>query len=164
MSATVADTAAAPVAALSSRFLASLRLQMGPAYDVGVTPAGWRRMRVLPSGSLLGPRLRAEVLPSGLDAFLRRGDGVMQTDARLTVRTDDGQLIYVWYTGLRYGSPEVMAQIERGEAVAHDAYYLRSMPRFETASPQYEWLNRIVSIGVGRREGDEVIYDIHEIL
>lgn len=166
MSATVADAAAAaaPVAALSSRFLASLRLQMGPAYDLGITPSGWRRMRVLPSGSLIGPRINATVLPGGLDAFLRKSDGTLHTDARLTLKTDDGQLIYLSYRGLRYGNPEVMARIEADQPVGDDEYYLRNVPTFETASAAYEWLNRIVAVGVGRREPRAVAYTIYEIL
>ena len=152
-------------APLRSRFLASLRLVMGPAHDLGDTPSGWRRMRVLPEGSLLGPRLDAKDRPGGgMDAFLRKAAGTLHTDARLPLMTKDGALIYLQYRGLRHGDADVMGRIERNEPVADDAYYLRNVPVFETASAQYEWLNRIVAVGVGRREGDAVVYEIHEIL
>lgn len=149
---------------LQSRYLATLRLDMGDAHDLGVTPSGWRRMRVLPSGTLIGPRLRASVLPGGLDAFLRKGDGTLHTDARLTLRTADGALIYLQYRGVRHGSPEVMQRIERNEPVGDDEYYLRNVPVFETASPAYEWLNRLVAVGIGRRAPGAVVYAFHEIL
>jgi hypothetical protein len=150
--------------ALESRLLGVLRLDMGEAHDLGITPSGWRRMRVLPSGSLVGPRIDATVLPGGLDAFLRKSDGTLHTDARLTLRTSDGALIYLTYRGVRYGNPEAMARIEANQPVGDDEYYLRNVPAFETASPAYEWLNRIVAVGVGRREPNAVAYTIYEIL
>lgn len=156
------DTAGAP--GLSSRLLGTLRLDMGEAHDLGITPSGWRRMRALPSGSLIGPRINATVLPGGLDAFLRKSDGTLHTDARLTLKTDDGQLIYLSYRGVRYSNPDVMARIEADQPVGDDEYYLRNIPIFETASAAYEWLNRIVAVGVGRREPRAVAYTIYEIL
>jgi hypothetical protein len=35
---------------------------------------------------------------------------------------------------------------------------------FETASAKYDWLNRIVGVGVGRREPSAAVYDVFEIL
>jgi hypothetical protein len=151
-------------APLRSRYLATLTLDMGAAYDLGVTPSGWRRMRSLPSGTLRGPRIDAQVLPGGLDAFLRKGDGTLHTDARLTLQTPDGALVYLQYRGVRHAPAEVMQRIERGEPVADDEYYLRSVPTFETASPDYEWLNRLLAVGVGRRGPGVAVYVFHEIL
>jgi hypothetical protein len=155
---------AAETPGLSSRLLGTLRLDMGEAHDLGITPSGWRRMRVLPSGSLIGPRINATGLPGGLDAFLRKSDGTLHTDARLTLKTHDSQLIYLSYRGVRYGTPEVMARIEANQPVRQDEYYLRNVPTFETASAAYEWLNRIVAVGVGRREPQAVACTIYEIL
>ena len=42
--------------------------------------------------------------------------------------------------------------------------FLRITPSFETAEPRYDWLNRIVAVGVGRRLPKAVHYDIFEIL
>jgi hypothetical protein len=35
---------------------------------------------------------------------------------------------------------------------------------FETASKKYHWMNRVVGIGVGRREPSAVYYDVFEVL
>jgi hypothetical protein len=35
---------------------------------------------------------------------------------------------------------------------------------FETASPKYDWLNRIVPVGVGQRGPTDVSYTVHELL
>jgi Protein of unknown function (DUF3237) len=44
------------------------------------------------------------------------------------------------------------------------AYYFRTNPLFETASPKYDWLNRIVSIGIGHRPAGGPVYSVFEIL
>lgn len=149
---------------LESRFLGTLRIEIAESHLVGDTPAGFRRVDVFRGGSLKGPRVDATILGGGSDALLRRRDGALQPDVRLTLRTGDGALIHVTYRGVRHGPPEVMARIARDEPVASHEYYLRSAPFFETAAPAYDWLNRIVAVGVGRREPGAAIYDIHEIL
>ncbi len=42
--------------------------------------------------------------------------------------------------------------------------YLRNTPNFETASGKYDWLNRIVAVGVGRRRSDHAAYEVFQIL
>ena len=56
---------------------------------------------------------------------------------RITLVTDDGALILMTYRGVRYGPPEVIARLGRGETVDPAEYYLRTAPFFETASPKY---------------------------
>ena len=40
----------------------------------------------------------------------------------------------------------------------------RIKPYFETASETCDWLNRVVTVGVGRRLPDHAAYDVFEIL
>ena len=35
---------------------------------------------------------------------------------------------------------------------------------FETASPQYQWLNRIIAVGTGRRTPEGPVYEVFEVL
>jgi hypothetical protein len=42
--------------------------------------------------------------------------------------------------------------------------YFRLNPLFETANASYDWLNRIVAIGIGHRVADGPIYSIFEVL
>jgi hypothetical protein len=58
----------------------------------------------------------------------------------------------------------VNARIARGEPVSGADYYLRTVPFFETSSPKYAWINKIVSVGVGERRADSVVYQVFEIL
>jgi hypothetical protein len=41
-------------------------------------------------------------------------------------------------------------------------YHFRITPRFETATPRYDWMNRIVAVGVGDRKSEGPIYSIFE--
>src|SRR5262249_49001836 len=137
---------------LQSQFLAALTIEIAESFELGDTPAGRRRIDAFHRGTLEGPRIRGVTLAGGSAALLRRHDGAMQPDVRLTIRTDDDALIYIFYRGIRHGPPEVMARIARDEPVAPHEYYLRNAPFFETAASKYDWLNRIIAVGVGRRE------------
>ncbi len=149
---------------LKSEFLFTFTVTVAQLHDVGETPFGTRHIDMLGGGSFEGPRLRGAVLPGGIDQKLIRSDGAMTPNVRLVLQTDDDALIYMYYTGVRHGSPEVMRRIADGESVDPSEYYLRNAPFFETAAPRYDWLNRIVSVGVGRRMPDHAAYDIFEVL
>lgn len=51
-----------------------------------------------------------------------------------------------------------------GDPVDAGEYYFRVAPFLETASPKYDWLNRIVPVGVGQRGPTDVSYTVHELL
>jgi hypothetical protein len=150
---------------LKSRHLFAITMTLPPILELGDTPAGHRRVFTVSGGEFAGDRLRGEVLPqAGSDLLLVRADGSSQQDVRLILRTDDGALILMTYRGVRHASPEVTARIARGERVARSDYYLRTAPFFETSSPKYAWLNKIVSVGIGERRPDGVTYDVFEVL
>lgn len=149
---------------LRSEYLFTITVTVTALHDVGAVPLGTRHLDMLGAGKFEGPGLKGEVLPGGLDMKTLRSDGAMNPDVRLVLKTDDGALIFMHYRGVRHGSPEVMASIARGESVPPTEYYLRSTPYFETAAPKYDWLNRIVAVGVGRRLPDRGEYDVFQIL
>lgn len=149
---------------LRSQPLAILTAQLGPAQMLGQTPQGNRKIAPVLGGTLRGPRLNARLLPFGGDWALTRADGVLTLDVRLTVETDDGALIHLTYTGMRHGTPEVLARLARGESVDASEMYFRIAPRFETSAPDYLWLNRLLAVGVGERLPEGPRYHIHEIL
>jgi hypothetical protein len=152
------------MAELRSKFLFTATFGVAKMHDIGQTPFGLRNIDMLGAGEFQGPRLKGEVLAGGMDQKIFRADGAMNPNVRLVLRADDGALIYMHYTGVRYGTPEVMQRIADGETVDPSEYYLRNTPYFETASAIYDWLNRIVAVGVGRRLPDHAVYDVFEIL
>ena len=149
---------------LSLRPLAVLTARLDAPQKLGQTPAGDRKIVPVLGGIVEGPRFSGEILPFGGDWAVTRADGVLLLDVRLTVRTDDGALVHVTYSGMRHGPEAVMARLAAGDAVDPSEYYFRIQPRFETAHPDYLWLNRLLAVGVGERLADGPRYHIHEVL
>jgi hypothetical protein len=151
---------------LKSEFLFEMKAGLGepPTVNVGTTPHGTRVIIYVTGGTFEGPKIKGEVLPGGGDWVLARPDGVGVLDVRGALRTDDGEIIYVYYRGLNYMPPEVAARAAKGEAVDPSESYFRTTPVFETASEKYSWLNKLVAVGVGRRTDEGVAYRIYAIL
>src|SRR5215510_4913479 len=140
-------------------------MKLAPTLELGDTPAGNRRVFTVSSGEFIGERLRGQVLPqASSDLLLVRTDGSYQQDVRLILKTDDVALILMVYRGVSYASPEVRTLMARGERVAPSDYYLRTAPFFETSSPKYAWLTKMVSVAIGERQSDGVVYEVFEIL
>jgi hypothetical protein len=138
-------------------------VQVASPVVIGRTPLGERRTISILGGRFEG-RLNAEVIPGGADWQIITADGTAYLEAQYVLRTTDGASIYVRNTGIRHGSSEVLARIAAGEIVNPSQYYFRSTPRFETADPRYEWLNKIVALCSGARTIDSVLIDFYEVL
>jgi len=147
-----------------TRPLFVMRLDVRKLQIVGATPGAFRRIGVVPGGAFEGERLAGEVLEGGSDWQTVRGDGATTLNVRLVLKTTDDALITMTYQGLRHGPPEVIARIDKGEAVDPASYYFRINPLFETAAATYDWLNRIVAVGIGHRRADGPIYSVFELL
>jgi hypothetical protein len=141
-----------------------MRLTVRDIQSVGETPAAFRRIGVVPGGVFAGERLSGEVLDGGSDWQTVRADGATTLDVRLVLKTADDALIAMTYKGLRHGRPEILKRIENGEAVDPASYYFRINARFETAAPQYDWINRVIAVGVGHRQAEGPIYGLFEVL
>jgi Protein of unknown function (DUF3237) len=133
---------------MNTRPLMILRLTTAVTQNVGSTPRG--RLTIFPivGGSFEGDRLRGTVLTGGADWATATPHGAFELDLRATLETDDGALIHLTFTGVRDDSRQ----------------YLRTLPRFETAAPQYEFLNRLLAIGVGEIRSDGPVHVIEELL
>jgi hypothetical protein len=135
--------------ALASEFLMDMVLDTAPAQDLGA-----RRIVPVTGGTFEGPKLKGTALSGGGDWIIRRPDGANELNVRATLKTDDDQLIYVSYRGLIYTPPG-------GNASAR---YWRTTPVFETASPKYDWLTRIIAVGVGLTVPGKAAYRVYTIL
>ena len=115
--------------------------------DVGATPSGRRRVVRVTGGSFAGPKLRGTVLPGGGDRLIERADGAWALDVRITLRTDDGALIYAYYLGLFHAERGVFERIAAGQAVDPKSMHgstvcLRSVWAAERSA---KWLMRSMS-------------------
>ena len=147
----------------SLRFLYTSSVEVGTPIMVGSTPYGERRIIPILGGSFAGPRLAGKILSGGADWQVIRTDGAAELEARYTLQTDDGALIYVLNQGIRSGSKEVMARLAKGEKVHPSEYYFRTRPVFETGAPKYQWLHNIIAVATGERLPDEVIITVYEV-
>jgi hypothetical protein len=131
--------------------------------ELGETPQGRRRIIGITGGRFSGERLSGRVLPGGADWQLVRPDGVADLDARYTLETSDGALIYVRNRGYRHGPADILKRLASGESVDPGLYYMRTTPRFETGDPRYAWLNRIVCVASGARRRTAVELEVFEV-
>jgi 5-methylphenazine-1-carboxylate 1-monooxygenase len=143
--------------------LMKIKVTLEPVRDLGETPLGRRRIIGITGGSFAGPGLSGKVLPGGADWQLIRSDGVAFLDARYTLETTDGALIYVSNKGYRHGPKEVIERLAKGEEVDPALYYMRTTPWFETAAAHYAWLNRAVCVATGARRAAAVELDFYEV-
>ena len=143
--------------------LMQVQVTLEPVRDLGETPLGRRRIIGIAGGQFSGPRLSGRILPGGADWQLIRSDGVAYLDARYTLETSDGALIYVNNKGYRHGPKEVVERLAKGEDVDPALYYMRATPWFETSAPRSAWLNRIICVASGARRPAGVELDFYEV-
>ena len=136
---------------MRSRPLMTLRLSTAPTQNIGDGPHGTRLTFPIIGGSFDGDRLRGKVLPGGDDWVVKRADGVLELDLRITLETEDGALIHMTFEGIR-------------DDAAPGAPYVRTLPRFETADAKYFFLNRLLAVGTGEIGANGPVHVIEEIL
>ena len=104
--------------------------------------------------------------PTGGDWLTLRTDGVVIVDVCLTIETHDGALIYASYQGaIDFGEDGYQKIIE--QALPPMVRKIRTAPRFQTAHPNYQWLNRLQCLGIGQTDPERpgaVHYDVYAVL
>ena len=158
------DTLPEALLSVTTKPLFAMRLDVGGMHSIGVPEGPGQRVAVVPSGIFEGERLSGTVLDGGADWQTMRGDGATTLDVRLVLRTNDGALIGMTYSGVRHGPAEVLARLAQGEAVDPADYYFRTSASFTTSDPRYAWINRIVAVGIGHRAPSGPVYNLFEIL
>jgi hypothetical protein len=131
-------------------FLMQASFDVQGSHTVGF-PGGERVTVSVTGGTFEGPRLKGTVLTPGGDWLVRRPDGSSVLDVRVTLQTDDTQLIYMSYRGIMY-TPKGGKQ------------YWRTIPMFETGAEKYSWLNQIVCVGVGIPTPGKAVYRVFQVL
>lgn len=129
----------------------------------GETPFGYKFIgRSAGGGTFEGPKIKGTVIEAA-DWFTLNNE-IGTVDARDTLKTDDGEMIYMTYPGFLHGRPggkeDFMNRFLAGQ-VEYEEYYFRTSPVFVTGSEKYDWLNGLVTIGVGEAIAGGVAYDIY---
>jgi hypothetical protein len=145
-------------------FVFEAHVSIAAPLDLGNTRAGHRRVIPILGGDFEGPRIRGKVLEGGADWQILHPDGAADLDARYTLHTDDGALIYVVNRGMRRGSPDVLRRLNAGEPVDPDEIYFRTYTTFETSAPAHQWLADSICVGTGERYPDRVVVRFYQVL
>lgn len=146
---------------LPAEFVFEATARVDAPLVIGQTSVGLRRVIPILGGTVVGPRLQGTILPGGADWQYVRPDGVLDLEARYTIRTTDGVLVSVTNRGLRHGPPEIIDRVMRGEPVPPGSYYFRTVARFEAPAGPLDWLNKGIFVGVAERRPDAAIVRFH---
>jgi Protein of unknown function (DUF3237) len=151
---------------LKSEFLFDLEVDFNPPQFIGSVLKGARLITPFKDGFVKGDKINGKLLAGGGDWGLIIDSTTFRVDSRATIETADGALIYITYSGYSNASAKIAAMIGAGKGgeLSPSDYYLRTSVAFETSSPKYAWLNRIVAIGVGRfPAASKVAFQIYAI-
>jgi hypothetical protein len=138
---------------LKSEFLMDLELETSAAIRVGA-----RGITPVTGGTFEGPKLKGTVIGPAADWTMRVSDRLTALDVRIILVTNDDQRIYMSYRGMIATTP---ADPATGQAAQR---YWRMLPIFETEAPKYDWLTRIMSVGVSYTVPQRVSYRVFQIL
>lgn len=140
-----------------------LVVELSRPHEMGVCPAGVRRIIPIVGGTANGPLLRGRVLNVGADWQTVLAGGIADLDARYAIETVDGAVIEVISQGIRHAPPEVAARIAAGEAVPPSEYYMRTAIRLESGHPDYNWVNRALFLATGGKVGPTVRLSVYRV-
>lgn len=149
---------------LETKYVFTITALIGPVINAGEIGSGVRRVIPVIGGEVRGEGISGKVLPSGADFQIIRPNELIDLEAKYAIELDDGAVVYVENRGIRFGPPELMQQLKRGEPVDPKLIYFRTVPRFETGDPRYRWLMEHLFVGTAARHAERVIIDIHQVL
>ncbi len=129
--------------------LFEITAEVAPPIVISDTPDGTRVIVHITGGKFEGARLKGTLLASGGDWFLMRADGVGVIDVRLALQTDDGENIYMTYTG-------------RGRMGATGLTGISTAPTFAASTKgKYAWLNSVQAFAEGETTLSGVKYKLY---
>jgi hypothetical protein len=150
-------------ARLETEYIMTLCGQMDPPQHIDETlsifnvTGGWAK----------GPKINATVIQPAADWIQSMPDGSRRLDVRLTLKTDDGALIYVSYNGVMINTQASRDKQMRGEVVTSDDRYCITALTFRTSHPKYAWLAATQAIGKFLEskpgQGSYIKYDIFAV-
>ncbi|OBF24849.1 DUF3237 domain-containing protein [Mycobacterium sp. ACS4331] len=121
------------------------------ADPIGVSsgPGGGRTIGEITEARWEGERLRASLKGrAAADWAFVEPSGRVLVDARVTLETDDGAVVYVSYTG----------RMDAATAQVYSSMY------FETGDERYQWLTRVLGVAKGRYLGESLHYEVFEVV
>lgn len=146
--------------------ITSYKASLSEPEVIGPVAEGLRLNFYVTGGEVLGPKIKGIIRSSGADWFTIRTDGIGILDVRATIETEDGALIYTYYSGMADLGPDGYHQFLKGLPPPPEGIELRIQPHYQTTHPYYLWVNRSFCIGVGKvyLDKSEVGYEIFQFV
>ena len=113
-------------------------------------------------GTVTGDRINGVIVGPGADWAVLGSDGYFQIDVRAQIKTNDGAVLLLTYTGSLELNERVAAALGGAETQLEDQY-CRTHVRMESGDERYRWVNRTLFIGEGRLTPGGVVYDIYRV-
>ena len=152
-----------PPALPAMELLAHVEARLPKATIFGATPEGVQLAFYITEGRWIGPRIRAHYRSEGGDWMLVRKDGVGIPNARATLETDHGALLYYQLSGTVDLGDDGYARVLANDFP--DVAPLSVVGKIATSSERWSWLNRLTIVGAGlvKLKTGNVCYDIYSI-
>ena len=128
----------------------TLDVDLNDILTIGPGPDGHRGVAFIAGGRLEGERIAATVL-GGEDWFVRRADGTLAIDVRLTLHTDDDAFMMLAYTGEMTGTPEALAAFGKGQQMRPGSHAIKIQAIIGCGDERYAWLDGVALTGVGEQ-------------
>lgn len=143
--------------------LAHVEADLPNATVFGATPEGLRITFFIAGGRWSGPRIQARYRSEGGDWIVVRRDGVAIPNARATLETSDGALLYYELTGTIDLGPDGYEHALASNWPNFAA--LSIVARVSTTSERWKWLNRLTLVGAGvvNLKLGHTVYDLYSI-
>ena len=128
-----------------------IEVQLGDFIEVGEGAKGTRLVIDLSEVSVKGDRVKASLAATDAAEWgtVSQDGSLLTLDVRFTLKTDDGEYIYVEYAG-------------RGDLTNGT---LAAAPTFQTGSEKYSWINRVQGVMSGQvnLETGKLVYRLYEV-
>jgi len=151
------------MASIEAQLLFQIDMQMTGAQLVGAAPDGLRAIVPVQGTFDDGHGFKGTIV-YGADWGRLRADNTPEINARVTLKTDDGELIYMHYTGVGE-IPEAALKAAKPGEIPGGNWKLRVAIRFETGSKKHAMLNRVQALGIGHSDGSKgtVTYKVYAL-
>jgi len=130
-----------PTTSIKTEYLGTLKVVTDPPQMLGP-----RIIHNVKNCTLQGPKINVTcVAPSG-DWTIVLPDGTVRQDIRATLKTGEGEFIFMEGTGIITLSKDGVDRLSKGETMTENDGYLFAAPRFTTTSKTYGWLNSVQTV------------------
>ena len=151
-----------PRTAIDLDFLMTLHAPgAGPPHQIDASLAIYR---IGAEGWAKGPRITGRMIHPTADWLRIMPSGSFRVDARMTVETDDGALVYISYGGVISLTRANFERMAAGQELTSADMYFLTAPVFQTSHEKYAWLNHVQALGkvvaVKGGAGSYVTYDV----